>query len=123
MPLGGYYGIPNCSYYPVEAIVDDSEVKMTMGEYCQVSFLSEDEEPSTSLYIPIMYVRSDDEGDYVMKDNNGRLKKQYVITGKNLYGSEIEIKSGLLIDDFLAFPYGSGSHEGAPTVVTEQPIW
>ncbi len=123
VPISGYYGIPNCSYYPVDAIVDDAEAKMTIGEYCQVSILNEDEEPSTSLYIPIMYVRSDDEGDYVMKDNNGRLKKQYVVTGKNLYGSEIEIKSGLLIDDFLAFPYGSGSREGTPTVVTEQPIW
>ncbi|MCQ2512309.1 MAG: HlyD family efflux transporter periplasmic adaptor subunit [Lachnospiraceae bacterium] len=123
VPVGSNFGIPNCSYYPVEAIVDDSEAQMIIGEYCQVTFHNEDETPSTSLYIPIMYVRSDDGGDYVMKNNNGRLVKQYVITGKNLYGSEIEIKSGLLVDDFVAFPYGSGSREGVPTVVSEQPVW
>lgn len=122
-PLGNAYGIPNCSYYPVNAIVDDPEAKMTIGEYCQITLQNASEEAGTSLYIPMMYVRTDDGGSYVLKEENGRLKKQYVVTGKIIYGSEIEIKGGLFIDDKIAFPYGSGIREGAPAVESTQPIW
>ena len=49
-------------------------------------------------------------------DENGRLKKQYVVTGKTLYGSAIEIKSGLTEDDYIAFPYGKDVVEGATVI-------
>ena len=53
------------------------------------------------------------------KDNNGKLEKQDVVTGSILWGSYIEIKSGLTLDDYVAFPYGKNVKEGTATVVSE----
>jgi hypothetical protein len=49
----------------------------------------------------------------MVADENDKLKKQYVTTGKTIYGSAIEIKSGLDEDMRIAFPYGSSAVEGA----------
>ena len=53
------------------------------------------------------------------KDNDGRLEKQYVQTGSILWGSYVEIKSGITVDDYIAFPYGKNVKDGAATVVSE----
>jgi len=58
-----------------------------------------------------------------MVAENNRLKKRYVQTGANYWGSEIEIKQGLSVDDYIAFPYGAGENEGAPVNITEDFIW
>ena len=47
-----------------------------------------------------------------MADENGRLKKQAVKTGKIYYGSYQEILDGLTMDDLIAFPYGKNVREG-----------
>ena len=48
-----------------------------------------------------------------MKMNKkGLLKKKYVTVGKTVYGSMIQIKKGVSAEDYLAFPYGTGSKEG-----------
>ena len=117
MSSGYYYygGNPNNSYYPVNAVVDDPDANMTVGEYCQVT-LDSVESGSESIYLPIMFVRKDEKGHYMMVAEGNRVKKRYVKTGKNLYGSEIEIKAGLSTEDYIAFPYGSGENDGAPAV-------
>ena len=53
----------------------------------------------------------------MIADENDHLKKQYVVTGKTVYGTAVEIKSGLTEDDRIAFPYGKTAVEGA--AVTE----
>ena len=58
-------------------------------------------------------------GMYVYIAENNTLKKQYVTTGKTLWGYEIEILSGLTMEDYIAFPYGKHVHEGAQAVVSE----
>lgn len=35
------------------------------------------------------------------------------MTGRTVYGSAVEIKSGLTEDDRIAFPYGKNAVEGA----------
>lgn len=55
-----------------------------------------------------------------MRGENGRLKKQTVVTGQTLYNSVIEVKSGLTLDDSIAFPYGTTVKEGARTEVSEE---
>ena len=50
--------------------------------------------------------------DFVYKEENGRLVKQPVKTGKIFYGM-VEIKSGITEEDFIAFPYGKKVKEGA----------
>ncbi|MBR5930824.1 MAG: HlyD family efflux transporter periplasmic adaptor subunit [Lachnospiraceae bacterium] len=116
----GYYygGNPNNSYYPVNAVVDDPTAEMTVGEYCQVTLVS-DGDGTENFYLPMMFVRSDEKGHYVMVADGNRIQKRYVKTGKNIYGSEIEIKGGLSMDDYIAFPYGSGANAGAPAVRQE----
>jgi len=47
------------------------------------------------------------------------LKKEYVLTGKSLWGSYLEIKGGLTRKDSIAFPYGKGVKEGAPVQLKE----
>ena len=64
-------------------------------------------------------IRQEDGKSYVMMaDENNQLKKQYVVTGRTVYGSAVEIKSGLTEDDRIAFPYGKNAVEGA--AVTDQ---
>ena len=61
-------------------------------------------------------MREEDGKSYCMiADENGRLKKQYVVTGRTVYGSAVEIKSGLTEEDMIAFPYGKDVVEGALT--------
>ena len=55
---------------------------------------------------------------YTKKGKHGRLEKQYVEGGKNMYGS-IEIVSGLTMEDEIAFPYGRNVKEGAKTKTVE----
>ena len=77
-------------------------------------------EESDSIYIEKAYVRDEDNRKYVLKqDSNNCLVKQYVKTGKTLYGSSVEIVSGLTKEDKIAFPYGKSAKEGVKVKTTE----
>lgn len=102
------------SYYPFTAYIQEGEglkdnegVSMDMmqtGEAISGIFLSKE------------YVRSSNGEDFVyIEDENHRLKKQPVKTGKIYYGSTVEIKSGITGEDYIAFPYGKKVKEGAKT--------
>ena len=54
-----------------------------------------------------------------MKEVDGRLKKQYLETGKIYYGSQIVVKSGVTSEDYIAFPYEKEAVEGKVTVHKE----
>lgn len=110
-------GNPNVSYYQYTAYIEDSSA-LKNGEYVDLSIKTNQSE-SGGLYIEKAYVRQEDGKSYVMiADENDRLKKQYVVTGKTVYGSAVEIKSGLSESDLIAFPYGKTAVEGVP--VTEE---
>lgn len=119
------YGIenPNNSYYAVTAAVEEQDIELTVGEWCQITLMSGGDGTEVGgIYLPMMYVRSDDAGSYVMlADENNRLTKQYVRTGKTLWGSEIEIKSGVSLEDRIAFPYGKSVREGAKVTDSDYP--
>ncbi len=118
--LGGG-GNPNSSYYPITATVDDPDAQMTIGEWCEVTKIS-DTDLDNTMYLELMYVRKDDKGYYVMiADENNKLKKQYVRTGKTVWGYMIEIKSGISMEDRIAFPYGKTVKAGAPVTDVEYP--
>lgn len=113
-----YYGDgnPNASYYAYMAYIDDP-TGLTNGEYLSLTMDTTDEEAvSSGIYLEMAYVRQEDGRYYVMKDEDGVLKKQYVTTGKIISGgSGIEITSGLTEDDSIAFPYGKTAQEGVKT--------
>jgi len=118
IPVSGNYigeGNPNVSYYEFTACVEKG-AELYNGEYVDL-IISENLINENSIYIEKAYVREEKGQHYCMiADENGKLKKQYVVTGKTLYGSAIEIKSGLTEDDYIAFPYGKDVVEGATAV-------
>jgi len=109
-------GNPNVSYYQYTAYIEDSS-SLKNGEYVDLSIQTNTSE-SGGIYIEKAYVRQENGQSYVMiADENDRLKKQYVVTGKTIYGSAVEIKAGLSENDRIAFPYGKTAVEG--TLVTD----
>lgn len=104
-------GNPNVSYYPYTAYIENTE-GLRNGEYVDLTMTST-VDSSNSIYIEKAYVREEDGKSYVMKaDENDRLVKQYVVTGKSLWGQAVEIVSGLTLEDRIAFPYGKTAKEG-----------
>ncbi len=106
-------GNPNVSYYPYIAYIADTE-GLKNGMYVELTMNARySDENLTAIYLEKAYVREEDGRSYVLKaDENGRLVKQYVETGRTLWGRAIEIKSGLTLEDRIAFPYGKTAREG-----------
>ena len=119
-PVENYYsgGNMNASTYQVTAEITDAEAQPRLGEWCQATLDGQmPDAPSDTLYIPMFLIREDDGGEYVMRaDEHEHLQKQYITTGKTLWGSYVEIRQGVTMDDRLAFPYGKAVREGAPVV-------
>lgn len=118
---GGYFsGNPNMSYYPFTAVISE-ETNFKNGESVSISAdgFTSSGEIMEDIYLMQAFVREDQQGFYVfMKDENGLLKKQYVEIGRITDGA-MEIKSGLSMEDEIAFPYGKDVKEGAKTVSVE----
>lgn len=118
---GGYFsGNPNMSYYPFTAVISE-EANFKNGEGVSISSegFTSSGEFMDDIYLMQAFVREDQQGFYVfMKDENGLLKKQYVEIGRITDGA-MEIKSGLSMEDEIAFPYGKDVKEGAKTVSVE----
>lgn len=105
-------GNPNVSYYAYTAYIENTE-GLRNGEYVDLTMTS-NEDHSNSIYLQKAYVREENGRSYVLKaDENNRLVKQYVVTGKTLWGQAVEIVSGLTMEDRIAFPYGKDAREGA----------
>lgn len=119
-PVPNYYsgGNINSSTYQVTAEISDPEAQPRLGEWCQATLGGQPvDQPSDTIYLPLFLIREDEGGSYVMRaDENERLQKQYVTTGKSLWGSYREIKEGVTLEDRLAFPYGKTVREGAAVV-------
>lgn len=119
-PVPNYYsgGNINSSTYQVTAEITDPNAQPRLGEWCQATLGGQmPDEPSDAIYLPLFLIREDDGGAYVMgADENERLQKRYITTGKSLWGSYVEIKEGVTMEDRLAFPYGKTVREGAPVV-------
>ena len=113
-----YYGDsnPNSSFYEYTAYIENPQ-NLKKGDSLELKIDTSDNGKNSSFYIDKSYVRTENGQSYIYKDDNGKLKKQNVKTGKSLWGSYVEIKSGLTNDDYIAFPYGV--REGEKTKVSE----
>lgn len=113
-----YYGDsnPNSSYYEYTAYIENPE-GLNKGDYLELTIDTSAENSSGGLYIDKSYVRTEKGKSYVYKDDNGKLAKQPVVTGQTLWGSYVEIKSGITEEDSIAFPYGV--KEGEKTKAAE----
>lgn len=111
----GWNGIgnPNASYYPFRVFVDGA-ADLREGTYVSVTYSAAEAE--NGVYLENPFLRTDDGEPYVyVRGKNGRLEKRTVTTGKSLWGSYTEIRSGLTADDYVAFPYGKRVKPGAAT--------
>ncbi|MBQ7470200.1 MAG: hypothetical protein IJS76_07240 [Pseudobutyrivibrio sp.] len=107
--MGG--GNTNVSNYSFKASFDRSS-GIDIGAAVVVT-ITPDNVEAGGMYIPNFFIRKDSGGNYVMRMNDkNRLEKVYVKIGKSLWGEMLEVKSGLTMDDCLAFPYGNGAMEG-----------
>ncbi len=107
---------PNSSSYPVLAVVEGDK-ELQEYDYVQVKYTTKKKKYS-DIYLDKAYVRSENGKSYVyIKGPDDKLKKQYVKTGENSYGS-VEIKAGLNLEDYIAFPYNKNAKEGAATRIS-----
>lgn len=112
---------PNNSMYSFQAETDE-QYDIAVGNWLSLSFM--EESTSQHFYLPLQYVREENGQYYVMKANDqNRLVKQTVQTGKIRYGSEIEIKNGVEETDRICFPYGKDVKEGVRTKDTDEVQW
>ena len=110
-------GNPNVSFYPYTAYIEDTE-GLRNGEYVDLTMAASQE--SDGIYLDKAYVREEDGRKYVLKaDENDRLVKQYIQTGRTIWGQAVEILSGLTLEDRIAFPYGKTAKEGVKVAESE----
>ena len=106
-------GNSNVSWYPYTAYIENADGFKT-GEYVQISKVME--EDTDAIVLEKIYVRSDDNGNYVLADNGkGRLVKKPVTVRNTSESEYVQITDGLTLDDMIAFPYGSKAQEGMKT--------
>ena len=106
-------GNPNASYYPFRVFIDGT-ADLQEGSYVSVTYSAAEAE--NGIYLENPFLRTDEGEPYVyVRGKNGRLEKRTVTTGKSLWGSYTEIRSGLTADDYVAFPYGKTVKPGAAT--------
>ena len=106
-------GNPNASYYPFRVFIDGA-ADLQEGSFVSVTYSAAEAE--NGIYLENPFLRTDEGEPYVyVRGKNGRLEKRTVTTGKSLWGSYTEIRSGLTADDYVAFPYGKTVKPGAAT--------
>ena len=112
-PQEGYSsGMQEQSYYPFTAVIQDGE-GFKANEMVSMDLPAEGGE-ITGIFISREYIRTQNGEEFVYKEGEDqRLKKQKVTTGRTFYGSTVEIKEGITLEDKLAFPYGKNVREGA----------
>lgn len=110
-------GNSNVSYYPFKVFVTE-DANLQPNDYVEIQYQKDTsaEESGSSLYLESMFIRTDNGKSYVMaRGEDGRLEQRWVQTGRDLWGSYTQIRGGLTIDDYVAFPYGRDVVEGAHT--------
>ena len=107
-------GNMNVSYYPFTAVIEESE-GLTNGQYLDMTMTVGGNADGTSnaLYLSKAYIREENGKNYVFIANeDNRLEKRYIETGKIIYGEQVEVKEGVTMEDRIAFPYGKNVKEG-----------
>ena len=104
-------GNPNASYYPFMVFIEET-ADLQEGSYVSVMYSTATNEHGIYLQNPFLRTEQGKSYVYVM-GADGRLEQRFVTTGKALWGSYMEILSGLTEEDLVAFPYGKNVKPGA----------
>jgi len=107
-------GNTNVSYYPFRVFVDESAM-LRAGEYVDITYQNTVQD-GDSLYLENQFIRTENGKSYVyVRNEDGLLEQRTVQTGRSLWGSYTQIRGGITIDDYVAFPYGKDVTDGAET--------
>lgn len=111
------YSETPASFYPFTAVIPEGGEGFENGDWVSIATtVGNDVANGNGLYISKEFIREENGQKYVyIRDANEKLKKQDIVTGKLLWGSFYEVKSGLSEEDYIAFPYGKTVVEGADT--------
>ena len=103
---------PNVSNYSFTATIVDKDVHVNDQDYLSVA-LKRDASSTKGIVLEKAFVRSEQGQYYVMKSENGYLKKQYVLV-KDIVnsGTSVLIGGGVKKSDLIAFPYSSDAEIG-----------
>lgn len=109
------------SMYPFTAYIAEGGEMLQNNEYVQITLnetMSEDMGMGAeTISLSKAFIREEDGRKYVYKkDEDGKLKRQEIETGRVIWGDNYEINSGLSTEDWIAFPYGKNIRDGAKTV-------
>ena len=104
-------GNPNASYYPFMVFIEE-DADLQEGRYVSVMYSTATNEHGIYLQNPFLRTEQGKSYVYVM-GQDGKLEQRFVTTGKALWGSYMEILSGLSEEDLVAFPYGQNVKPGA----------
>ena len=109
-------GNSNVSYYPFKVFVSE-DANLQPYDYVEMQYQkSAKADAANSMYLQSFFLRSENGKSYVMvRDENDKLEKRWVQTGRDLWGSYTQIRGGLTLEDYVAFPYGRDVVEGAHT--------
>ena len=109
-------GNSNVSYYPFQVFVSE-DANLQPYDYVEMQYQkSAKADAANSMYLQSFFLRSENGKSYVMvRDENDKLEKRWVQTGRDLWGSYTQIRGGLTLEDYVAFPYGRDVVEGAHT--------
>lgn len=106
----------NVSYYPFKVFVSE-DADLQAGDYVDMSYQKTVATDGPSLYLQTMFIRSENGKSYVLaRGEDGKLEQRWIQTGRDLWGSYTQIRGGLTVDDYVAFPYGRDVKPGAATV-------
>ena len=113
-----YYGGATASNYPFTVFVDGS-ANISDNAYVEISYGAQTADTG-AFYIPNAFIRTEGGRSFVyVLGEDGRLEERVITPGRDLWGSYTEIRAGLSMSDYLAFPYGSDVVPGAKTEVQE----
>ena len=104
-------GNPNASYYPFMVFIEE-DADLQEGRYVSVMYSTATNEHGIYLQNPFLRTEQGKSYVYVM-GQDGKLEQRFVTSGKALWGSYMEILSGLSEEDLVAFPYGKNVKPGA----------
>ena len=107
-------GNTNVSYYGFTVSVDGS-ANLEQNSYVEMSYSAGSGGATNSTYLLTSFIRREGNKSYILYERDGKLVKQYVRTGKSMWGMYTEILGGLKPELYLAFPYGKSVREGAST--------
>lgn len=109
-----YSSQANLSNYQYTAELDCQD-ELQPWDGGEVSFPKEGEGVTDSFALQTCFVRQEGGRSYVLAaDEDGRLYKKFIQTGRILYGGwSVEVTGGLSLEDYIAFPYGKNAVEGA----------